>query len=72
MAPPTSRSPVLRKSSIATVCPNHRHGRGYLDSIVSYTSERVIRRARRFHRDYSGPATSYVREFDDQLHAALS
>jgi transcriptional regulator with XRE-family HTH domain len=38
---------------------------------VTYSSERVIERARRFRRDYSGPATSYVREFDDQLRAAL-
>jgi transcriptional regulator with XRE-family HTH domain len=38
---------------------------------VTYSSERVIERARRFRREYSGPATSYVREFDDQLRAAL-
>ena len=38
---------------------------------VTYSSERVIERARRFRRDYVGHATSYVREFDDQLRAAL-
>jgi transcriptional regulator with XRE-family HTH domain len=38
---------------------------------VTYSSERVIERARRFRRDYAGQATSYVREFDDQLRAAL-
>lgn len=38
---------------------------------VSYSSERVIERARRFRREYSGPATGYVREFDDQLLSAL-
>jgi len=38
---------------------------------VTYSSERVIERARRFRRDYPGPATSYVREFDDQLRTAL-
>jgi transcriptional regulator with XRE-family HTH domain len=38
---------------------------------VSYSSERVIQHARRFRRDYAGPATNYVREFDDQLRAAL-
>jgi hypothetical protein len=38
---------------------------------VTYSSERVIERARRFRRDYAGHATSYVREFDDQLRAAL-
>jgi transcriptional regulator with XRE-family HTH domain len=38
---------------------------------VSYASERVIQRARRFRREYSGPDTSYVREFDDLLRAAL-
>jgi transcriptional regulator with XRE-family HTH domain len=36
---------------------------------VAYSSERVIERARRFRREYRGPATSYVREFDDQLQA---
>jgi transcriptional regulator with XRE-family HTH domain len=38
---------------------------------VTYSSERVIERARRFRRDYSGPATSYTREFDEQLRSAL-
>jgi hypothetical protein len=38
---------------------------------VTYSSERVIDRARRFRREYSGPATSYVRDFDDQLRSAL-
>jgi hypothetical protein len=38
---------------------------------VTYSSERVIERARRFRRDYSGTATSYVREFDEQLRSAL-
>jgi len=37
----------------------------------TYSSERVIERARRFRREYSGPATSYVREFDEQLRSAL-
>jgi hypothetical protein len=38
---------------------------------ITYSSERVIERARRFRRVYPGPATSYVREFDDQLRTAL-
>ena len=38
---------------------------------ITYSSERVIERARRFRREYSGPVTSYVREFDDQLRTAL-
>jgi hypothetical protein len=38
---------------------------------VTYSSERVIDRARRFRCDYSGPATSYVRDFDDQPRSAL-
>jgi hypothetical protein len=38
---------------------------------VTYSSGRVIERARRFRREYSGQATSYVREFDDQLRTAL-
>jgi transcriptional regulator with XRE-family HTH domain len=38
---------------------------------VTYSSERVIERARGFRREYSGPATSYVNEFDGQLQTAL-
>src|SRR5262249_1169190 len=34
---------------------------------LSYCSERVIVRARRFRRGYDGPATSYQREFDELL-----
>jgi transcriptional regulator with XRE-family HTH domain len=37
---------------------------------VTYSSERVVERARRFRREYSGRATSYVREFDEQLRTA--
>jgi transcriptional regulator with XRE-family HTH domain len=36
---------------------------------IAYSSERVIERARRFRREYRGPATSYVCEFDDQFQA---
>jgi len=39
---------------------------------LTYSSERVIQRARRFRREYGGPATSYMREFDERLHSALS
>jgi transcriptional regulator with XRE-family HTH domain len=39
---------------------------------VTYSSERVIERARRFRREYSGRATSHVREFDDRLRAVLA
>jgi transcriptional regulator with XRE-family HTH domain len=38
---------------------------------ITYASQRVIERARRFRREYSGQATSYVREFDDHLRTAL-
>jgi transcriptional regulator with XRE-family HTH domain len=38
---------------------------------VTYSSERVIDRARRFRREYSGPVTSCVQDFDDQLRSAL-
>ena len=38
---------------------------------VTYSSERIVDRARRFRREYTGPATSYVRDFDDQLRSAL-
>ncbi|MFV2176736.1 multiprotein-bridging factor 1 family protein [Actinomadura sp. LOL_016] len=36
-----------------------------------YSSERVIQRARRFRRDYRGPQTAKVREFDRHLRATL-
>jgi transcriptional regulator with XRE-family HTH domain len=38
---------------------------------IDYSSEKVIARARRFRRDYHGPDTSYVREFDEQASLAL-
>jgi hypothetical protein len=38
---------------------------------ITYSSERVIERARRFRREYDGPVTSYVREFDEQVRSAL-
>jgi transcriptional regulator with XRE-family HTH domain len=38
---------------------------------VTYSSERVIERARRFRRDYAGPATIRTSEFDHQLRTAL-
>lgn len=38
---------------------------------VTYSSERVIQRARRFRRDYGGPSSSGVQELDQQLRATL-
>ncbi|GIH77874.1 helix-turn-helix domain-containing protein [Planobispora longispora] len=38
---------------------------------VTYSSERIIQRARRFRRTYTGPMTSGVRAFDEQLRATL-
>jgi transcriptional regulator with XRE-family HTH domain len=38
---------------------------------VTYSSERVIERARRFRRSYTGPATARISEFDEQLRTAL-
>ncbi len=38
---------------------------------IAYSSERVIEKARRFRRNYMGPATSHVRNFDDQLRTTL-
>lgn len=39
---------------------------------LTYSSERVVERARRFRREYTGPVTSYMREFDDKLRSAVS
>jgi len=39
---------------------------------VAYASDRVIDRTWRFRRRYSGPVTSQVREFDEQLRAAVA
>jgi hypothetical protein len=38
---------------------------------ITYSSERIIHRARRFRRAYAGPATPAVRAFDDRLRATL-
>ena len=38
---------------------------------MTYSSERVIERARGFRREYPGAATSCVRDFDDRLRSAL-
>jgi len=38
---------------------------------VTYSSERVIQRARRFRRGYSGPTTAQVGDFDQQLRSTL-
>ncbi|MFD1934289.1 multiprotein-bridging factor 1 family protein [Nonomuraea mangrovi] len=38
---------------------------------ITYGSERVIHRARRFRRTYNGPKTASVRAFDERLQATL-
>jgi hypothetical protein len=38
---------------------------------IAYSSERVIQRARRFRRYYTGPSTGHVRNFDEQLRSTL-
>lgn len=38
---------------------------------VTYSSERVIQRARRFRRDYSGRSANGVRELDQRLRTTL-
>jgi hypothetical protein len=45
---------------------------GALTTGVAYSSDRVIERSWRFRRSYSGPLTSQVRSFDEQLHAAVA
>ena len=37
---------------------------------LTYSSERVVERARRFRHAYAGPVTSCVREFDGKLRSA--
>lgn len=39
---------------------------------MTYASERVIQRARRFRSQYFGPSTPRVREFDRQLRASIA
>ena len=57
----------------ARVCGLRRRPRAGVPDCVgtAYSSERIVDRARRFRREYAGPATSYVRDFDDQLRSAL-
>jgi hypothetical protein len=43
-----------------------------LSTGVTYSSERVIERSWRFRRSYAGPITSQVRDFDQQLRAAVA
>jgi hypothetical protein len=38
---------------------------------ITYSSERVIEKARRFRRNYAGPSTSHVRNFDERLRSTL-
>jgi hypothetical protein len=38
---------------------------------LTYGSERVVHRVRRFRRQYTGPMTTTVREFDERLQATL-
>lgn len=38
---------------------------------MTYSSERVIQRARRFRRGYGGPTTEQVEDFDQQLRSTL-
>jgi len=38
---------------------------------IAYSSERVIEKARHFRRNYAGPVTSHVRNFDQQLRTTL-
>lgn len=38
---------------------------------LTYSSERVVERARRFRHGYAGPVTSCVREFDGKLRSAV-
>ena len=38
---------------------------------VSYSSERLIEKARCFRRNYTGPSTNHVRTFDEQLRSTL-
>jgi hypothetical protein len=38
---------------------------------IAYSSERVIERARRFRRYYTGPSTSHIQNFDEQLRSTL-
>lgn len=38
-----------------------------LETGLTYASERIVQRARRFRREYTGPVTESVRRFDDRL-----
>jgi hypothetical protein len=38
---------------------------------IAYSSEHVIEKARRFRRNYAGPANGHVRNFDEQLRSTL-
>lgn len=48
-----------------------RLGNDALKIGTTYSSERVIQRARRFRREYTGPTTAKIREFDRHLRSTL-
>ncbi|GAA2456656.1 helix-turn-helix transcriptional regulator [Actinomadura vinacea] len=66
-----ARQGAQREHDAGRVDEAFRLGSEALTIGVSYASERVIQRARKFRRVYQGPITPKVREFDRQLRATL-
>jgi hypothetical protein len=60
-----------RERDAAQVDEAFRLAREALDLGMAYASERVMQLARRFRREYKGPTTQRVQDFDDQLRLTL-
>jgi transcriptional regulator with XRE-family HTH domain len=65
------RQDGMRKKDSERIDESFRLASEALGIGISYSSERVIEGARRFRRYYTGPGTSHVRNFDEQLRSTL-
>lgn len=72
MATALALVPLPARTTVDEATAAFRLARNALDLGVTYSSTRVVERARRFRRDNPGPPTTCVREFDDRLRAALA
>ncbi len=61
----------MRKNDSERIDESFRLAHEALGVGIAYSSERVIEKARRFRRNYTGPCTSHVRNFDEKLRSTL-
>ena len=61
----------MRKNDSERIDESFRLAYEALGIGIAYSSERVIEKARRFRRNYTGPSTGHVRNFDEKLRSTL-